>query len=403
MRGFSRKQPKSTDSSRDITRTPAASFRAATIHREPWRENQESESLESGYAPRYLVKELEQQGEVLRSFVQEHVQIFGEELAIVGKKFHDVVHGIVQEVISNRVVFQGIRIAVFLGTPIGLIIWIILACYSSLFFGAVSRSTKRRRKTRGERRAQAVNRKQYKSLLLAAPVYSNLETAKGMEDALKKLAEINAQTLQGIQTLAEEIRSSAAAGSQREAGMTQAFQETLAAVQQQHTAAQEALTTAHTNAATTFEEIGATLEKAAKERKPGEVELHKLIKAPEACNPGTWQEEKHGWTEFRNRVRIWLGAVHEKMVRIMDLVERDLKDDKMVKMADMSSDAKEANRRLYSVLCSYTKGRPYRVVKHVAEENGMEAYRMLMKEYQPTNCKIVGTVSQHPQLQVCTK
>ena len=36
-------------------------------------------------------------------------------------------------------------------------------------------------------------------------------------------------------------------------------------------------------------------------------------------------------------------------------------------------------------LCSYTKGRSYLVVKHVAEENGVEAYRMLMKEYQPTN------------------
>ena len=189
-------------------------------------------------------------------------------------------------------------------------------------------------------------------------VYSNLETAKGMADAFKALAEINAQTLQGIQTLAEEIRNTAAAGSQREAGMTQAFQETLAAVQQQHTAAQEALTAAHTNAATTFEEIGASLEKAVKERNPGEVELHKLIKAPEAFSPGTWQEEKSGWTEFRNRIRIWLGAVDEKMVRIMDLVERGLKEDKMVKMADTSSDAKEASRRLYSVLCSYTKGRP---------------------------------------------
>ena len=73
---------------------------------------------------------------------------------------------------------------------------------------------------------------------------------------------------------------------QREAGMTQAFQETLAAVQRQHTAAQEALTAAHTNAATTFEEIGACLEKAVKERKPGEVELHKLVKAPEAVSPG---------------------------------------------------------------------------------------------------------------------
>ena len=39
-----------------------------------------------------------------------------------------------------------------------------------------------------------MSRKQCKSLLLAALVYSNLETAKGMEDALKKLAEINAQT-----------------------------------------------------------------------------------------------------------------------------------------------------------------------------------------------------------------
>ena len=57
----------------------------------------------------------------------------------------------------------------------------------------------------------------------------------------------------------------------------------------------------------------------------------------------------------------------------------------MVKIDEMSTEAKEASRRLYSVLCSYTKGRPYRVVKHVAEENGMEAYRMLLKEYQPTN------------------
>ena len=102
-------------------------------------ENQESESLESGYAPRYrlkqeLVQQVAERGEVLRQLVQEHVQIFGEELAIVGKKFHDVVHEIVQEVFSNRVVFQGIRRAVFLGTPIGLITWIILAYYSSLFF-----------------------------------------------------------------------------------------------------------------------------------------------------------------------------------------------------------------------------------------------------------------------------
>ena len=85
----------------------------------------------------------------------------------------------------------------------------------------------------------------------------------------------------------------------------------MAAVQQQQAAAQEALTSAQANAVTTFEEIGASLEKAVKERKPGEVELHKLIKAPEAFNPGSWQEEKSGWTEFRARIRIWLGAVRK--------------------------------------------------------------------------------------------
>ncbi|CAE7650594.1 unnamed protein product, partial [Symbiodinium microadriaticum] len=228
-------------------------------------------------------------------------------------------------------------------------------------------------------------RKQYKSLLLAALVYSNLETAKGMEEALQKLAEVNAQTLAGIQTLAEEIRNSAAAGSQRETGLTRAFQETLAAVHQQNTEAQQALASAHSSAATTFEEIGASLERAVKERKPGEVELHKLVKAPDPFNPGNWQEEKAGWIEFRNRMRVWLGAVDNSMIRIMDRVETDLKDDKMVRISDMSTEAKEASRRLYSVLSSYTKGRPYRVVKHVAEENGMEAYRMLLKEYQPTN------------------
>ena len=116
---------------------------------------------------------------------------------------------------------------------------------------------------------------------------------------------------QGIQTLKEEIRTSAAASSQRETGLTQAFQETIASVQQQQTQAQKALADAQSSAVTTFEEIGSSLEKAVKERKPGEVELHKLIKVPDAFNPGNWQEEKSGWTEFRSRMRVALVPRYE--------------------------------------------------------------------------------------------
>ena len=78
-------------------------------------------------------------------------------------------------------------------------------------------------------------------------------------------------------------------------------------------------------------------------------------------------------------------GLDDKLVKIMDTVERDVKEDKPVRMSDLTSEGKEARRKLYSVLCSYTKGRPYRVVKHTSEENGMEAYRLLMKEYRPVN------------------
>eukprot|EP00439_Symbiodinium_sp_Y106_P068361 s213_g11.t1 len=222
----------------------------------------------------YWLELVHRQGEVLSEFVQE-------KLAIAGEKFHDVVH-------------------------------------------EIEKKENQRRKKGTSNKQKTVQVATFGSTI----VCSNLETAKGMEDALRKLTEINAQTLQGIQTLAEEIRTSAAASSQRETGLTQAFQDTIASVQQQQTQAQQALADAQTNAVTTFEEIGSSLEKAVKERKPGEVELHKLtfeeigsslekavkerkpgevelhklIKAPDAFNPGNWQEEKSGWTEFRSRM-----------------------------------------------------------------------------------------------------
>ena len=327
-------------------------------------ENQECESLESGYAPRYLVKEVSQEPAVLREFFRK-----------VESLFHDVVHGLGLELV---------KLIVCTGTPLGLVTWIVLFRFSHLFFVTVQK----RRKLIGmskvrSKRAKAGTRRNYRALLFMVLIYSNLQAAQGMEEALKQLAEVSQQTLQGIQTLAEEIRNTAATGTQREAGLAQAFQQTVATVQEQSSAAQQALTAAQQSAVTTMEEIGASLAKAVKERKPGEVELHKLIKAPEAFNPGTWQEEKSGFNEFKQRLRIWLGALDDRLVKVMDAVERNLKDDKAVPMSDLSSEGKEASRKLYSILCSYTKGRPYRVVKHTQDENGMEAYRMLMKEYQP--------------------
>ena len=279
-----------------------------------------------------------------------------------------------QEVISNRFLFRGIQLIVCTGTPIGLATWIVLVRFSLLFFVTVQQ---RRRETGRneikERRARAGRRRSYRALLLMVLIYSNLETAQGMEEALRQLAEVNQQTLQGIQTLAEEIRNSASSGSQREAGLTQACQQTVATVQEQSVAAQTPLTAAQQAAVTAMEETGASLEKAVKERKPGEVELHKLIKAPEPFSPGTWQEEKTSSQTRESGLELWM----IRWWKIMDTVERDLKDDKSFKMADLTTEGREASRKLCSIRCSYTKGRPF--VKHTPDENGMEACRLLLK------------------------
>ena len=69
-------------------------------------ENQECESLESGYAPRYLVKEVSQEPAVLREFFRK-----------VESLFHDVVHGLGLELV---------KLIVCTGTPLGLVAWIVL-------------------------------------------------------------------------------------------------------------------------------------------------------------------------------------------------------------------------------------------------------------------------------------
>ena len=54
-------------------------------------------------------------------------------------------------------------------------------------------------------------------------------------------------------------------------------------------------------------------------------------------------------------MRIWLGALDERLVKVMDTVERNLKEDKAVAMGDLTGEGRDASRKLYSILFSYTK------------------------------------------------
>ena len=54
-------------------------------------------------------------------------------------------------------------------------------------------------------------------------------------------------------------------------------------------------------------------------------------------------------------MRIWLGALDERLVKVMDTVERNLKEDKAVAMGDLTGEGRDDSRKLYSILFSYTK------------------------------------------------
>lgn len=192
-------------------------------------ENQESESLESGYAPRYLVKEVYQELAVLREFFRK-----------VESLFDDVVHGAGIEIV---------KLIVCTGTP---------SFFAFVLCNSAEEKEPDRHEQGQEQKTKCRNKKELQSATVhSAYLHQTSKQHKEWEDALKQLAEVSQQTLQGIQTLADEIRNTAAAGSRREAVLSNAFQKTVATVQEQSTAAQEALAAAQLNAVTTMEDIGA--------------------------------------------------------------------------------------------------------------------------------------------------
>ena len=119
----------------------------------------------------------------------------------------------------------------------------------------------------------------------------------------------------------------------------------------------------------------------AESRKPGDVELHKLIKAPEVFGPSTYKEERDGFLEFRTKMRSWIGAFDNEILEKMNEIEKDR--EAAQNMEDYTEEGKAQARKLHSILTSYTKGRPLRTIKQVASENGFEAWRMLVEERQP--------------------
>ena len=228
----------------------------------------------------------------LKNFVFELVLEFKEYLAKAGRSLEPVV---------SYVVRTCHPVLLLLGTPFGMVTWIYL------YFWVKVKQTKR------EKLKQKVSRRKLHrsvcSVLFRKRVwlhlvllYSHMQCAVAMEEALQRLTELTAQNTQQIQALAQavnsqQVQSGAASQQVQELAQTITLQQRAIteATQATNTAlSQQAELTANAVAATgklTADAVTA-LSQHAESRRPGEVDLHKMIKSPEVFGPTTYYVQR---------------------------------------------------------------------------------------------------------------
>ena len=102
------------------------------------------------------------------------------------------------------------------------------------------------------------------------------------------------------------------------------------------------------------------------------------------------------------RLEVLVHELHQSidptMANDMDLVERDLEAN--YDMDDMTDETKSRAVRLYSLLTSYLRQRPLKLIRHVEKENGFKAWQILLREMQPaTRARALALLSQLSRIQ----
>ena len=89
------------------------------------------------------------------------------------------------------------------------------------------------------------------------------------------------------------------------------------------------------------------------------------------------------------------------MANDMDHVERDLDASyDLYDLDDMTDETKGRSVRLYSLLTSYERQRPLKLIRHVKKENGFAAWQILLRELQPaTRARSLALLSQLSRVQ----
>ena len=114
----------------------------------------------------------------------------------------------------------------------------------------------------------------------------------------------------------------------------------------------------------------------------------KILKPPEAFSPATIEEEVSQWSDWAFTFKNFLAFMDQAFLTDLKSAE----DQKVEISSDISNtffgdDRERMNRgmKLYSVLSSYLRNRPLKVLRSVSGMNGFEVWRKLTAELEPSS------------------
>ena len=114
----------------------------------------------------------------------------------------------------------------------------------------------------------------------------------------------------------------------------------------------------------------------------------KILKPPEAFNPATIEEEVSQWSDWAFTFKNFLAFMDQAFLTDLKSAE-DQKDEisNDISNAFFGDDRERMNRgmKLYSVLSSYLRNRPLKVLRSVGGMNGFEVWRKLTAELEPSS------------------
>ena len=122
------------------------------------------------------------------------------------------------------------------------------------------------------------------------------------------------------------------------------------------------------------------------------------LKSPDLFKPENREAELKQWSEWKFAFLNYVKGIDPTMANDMDVVEKNMDGD--YTFDDMLDETKGRAVRLFSLLTSYLRLRPLKLIRHVNKENGFEAWQILLKEMQPaTRARSLALLSQLSRVQ----